>query len=293
MSFVPRRKFLTVSAAIGSAVFSSFALGQQTEPVFRTAKVDNEAPRPELNAHPLDPAIMMAHRSLQHIRANIVDYSAIVYKRERVNGTLGETEQMFVKVRNRKYENGIVTTPFSVYMTFLKPAAVKGREVIYVEGRNNGAITAHEGGMRGRFLPTLNLDPHGMLAMQGQRYPITDFGFENLVVKLIEKGERDRKHAECNVKFSHGATIGTKEDKVVCTRLEVIHPIPRQHFDFHVAEIFIDDKLNIPVRYAAYTWPAQEGSDREMLEEYTYTKIKLNQGLTDADFDPKNTNYNF
>ena len=99
---------------------------------------------------------------------------------------------MFTKVRNRKHENGIIKVPFSVYLNFLKPATVKGREVIFFECSNNGNITAHEGGMRGRFLPTMSLDPHGMLAMQGQRYPITDFGFENLVVKLIEKGERDR-----------------------------------------------------------------------------------------------------
>ncbi len=44
-----------------------------------------------------------------------------------------------------------------------------------------------------------------------------------------------------------------------CTVLVVTHPVPRPYFDFHVAEIFIDDKLNIPVRYAAYTWPAQAG----------------------------------
>ncbi len=289
MSFVQRRTFLTTTAALGSAFMTAVARGQTTEPVFRTAKADNEAPRPDTNAHPLDPAIMMAHRSLQHIRTNVDDYSAKVYKRERVNGTLGETEQIFVKVRNRKYENGILKVPFSVYMNFLKPNAIKGREVLYVENRNNGAITAHEGGMRGRFLPTMNLDPHGMLAMQGQRYPITDFGFENLVVKLIEKGERDRKHAECKVEFRSGAKVG----EAICTRLEVVHPNPRPHFDFHVAEIFIDDKLNIPVRYAAYSWPTHEGGEKELLEEYTYTTIKMNQGFTDMDFDPKNSSYNF
>lgn len=292
MSFVDRRKFLTASAALGSAIFSSSLLAQQTtEPVFRTAKVDNDAARPNLNAHPLDPALQMAHRSLEHVRGTIADYSARVFKKERVNGTLGDTEVIFTKVRNRKYENGIIKVPFSVYMTFLAPASVKGREVIYVEGRNNGNVTAHEGGMRGRFLPTMNLDPHGMLAMQGQRYPITDFGFENLVVKLIEKGERDRQQGECKVDFKVGAKIGKSSNS--CTVLEVTHPVPRQHFDFHVAEIFIDDQLNIPVRYAAYTWPTREGGEKELLEEYTYTDIKLNQGFTDADFDPKNSKYNF
>jgi Protein of unknown function (DUF1571) len=296
MRRVDRRNFLTTTALFGSAMVTSAAWAQQTdpksEPVYRISKNDSQNPAlaPEANAHPLDPALVIAHKSLDHIRSNIADYSAIVIKRERVNGTLGEHEFMYTKVRNRKHENGAVRVPFSVYMNFLKPASVKGREVIYVEGANGGNITAHEGGMKGRFLPTMNLDPHGMIAMQGQRYPITDFGFENLVVKLIEKGERDRKHGECTVEFRTGAQV---EKDRPCTVLVVTHPVPRQYFDFHVAEIFIDDKLNIPVRYAAYSWPAQEGGEKELLEEYTYRDIKLNLNMTNADFDPKNTKYNF
>lgn len=296
MRRVDRRSFLTTTALFGSAMVSSAAWAQQTdpksEPVYRISKNDSQNPGliAEANAHPLDPALVIAHKSLEHIRTNIADYSAIVIKRERVNGTLGEHEFMYTKVRNRKHENGAVRIPFSVYMNFLKPASVKGREVIYVEGANGGNITAHEGGMKGRFLPTMNLDPHGMIAMQGQRYPITDFGFENLVVKLIEKGERDRKHGECTVAFRTGAQV---EKGRPCTVLEVTHPVPRPYFDFHVAEIFIDDQLNIPVRYAAYSWPTQEGGEKELLEEYTYRDIKLNLNMTNADFDPKNTKYNF
>lgn len=296
MRRVDRRNFLTTSALFGSAIVTSSAWAQQTdsksEPVYRLSKNDSQSPvlAPEANAHPLDPALVIARKSLEHIRTSIADYSAIVIKRERVNGNLGDHEFMFTKVRNRKRENGIIKVPFSVYMNFLKPASVKGREVLYVEGANGGNITAHEGGMKGRFLPTMNLDPHGMIAMQGQRYPITDFGFENLVVKLIEKGERDRKHGECSVVFKTGAQV---EKDRTCTVLEVTHPVPRPYFDFHVAEIFIDDNLNIPVRYAAYSWPTQEGGEKELLEEYTYRDIKINLNMANADFEPKNTKYNF
>ncbi len=296
MRRVDRRNFLTTSALFGSAMVTSAAWAQQkdakSEPVYRISKNDSQNPAlaPEANTHPLDPALVIARKSLEHIRTSIADYSAIVIKRERVNGTLGEYEFMFTKVRNRKHENGSVKVPFSVYMNFLKPASVKGREVMYVEGANGGNITAHEGGMKGRFLPTMNLDPHGMIAMQGQRYPITDFGFENLVVKLIEKGERDRKHAECSVEFRTGAQV---EKDRPCTVLVVTHPVPRPYFDFHVAEIFIDDNLNIPVRYAAYSWPTHEGAEKELLEEYTYRDIKLNLNMTNVDFDANNTKYNF
>lgn len=296
MRHIDRRNFLTASAIFGgSAVLGTSLLaddptgaGGLIEPVARIAKSDVPM-APSAAAHPLDAALKIAHSSLQHIRQNIVDYSAILIKRELIDGALTDYEYMGIKIRNRKHVNGVMTSPFSVYMAFLKPATVKGREVIYVENQNNGNIVAHEGGMKGRFLPTVNLDPLGMMAMRGQRYPITDLGLENLVVKLIEKGDRDRQRGECDVQFQQGAKVGGRE----CTVLSVTHPVARPYFDFHIAQIFIDDELNVPVRYCAYSWPHSAGGEPVLLEEYTYQNIKTNIGLTDADFDQRNSKYNF
>lgn len=291
-----RRKFLSAGALLGtSVVMSSSVIGQEpkdgstTEPVYRISK--NEIGRREStgDGHPLDPALRLAYDSLQHIRSSIKDYTSIMVKREQVNGVLGEYEYLGIKVRNRQIENGQVIVPFSVYITFLAPTAVKGREVIYVENQNSGNIVAHEGGMRGRFLPTVTLDPHGMMAMRGQRYPITDMGIENLVVKLIEKGERDRQQGPCTVSFSQGAKV----DKRDCTVLTVKHDEQKPCYDFHLAQVFIDSSMNIPVRYCAYEWPSSEEVSPALLEEYTYTKIKTNVGLTDEDFDQKNPKYRF
>ena len=37
------------------------------------------------------------------------------------------------------------TSPFSVYMKFLAPENLKGQEVIYVEGANDGNLIGHAG----------------------------------------------------------------------------------------------------------------------------------------------------
>ncbi|MEC8555966.1 MAG: DUF1571 domain-containing protein [Planctomycetota bacterium] len=285
-----RRKLLAQGSLIGGTLLFSPILFGQEGPSDRIATKERSGFQPRVAPpHALDPALKMAYASLTNIRSSIKDYQAIVVKRERVNGVLGDYEYMGAKIRNRQVDAGQVKVPFSVYLTFLGPDEVKGREVIYVENENKGNLIAHEGGMTGRFLPTVTLDPTGILAMKGQRYPITEMGIENLVVKLIEKGERDKKAGPCEVQFSRGAKVAKRD----CTVLTVRHRDRKPCYDFCEAQIFIDNELNIPIRYAAYDWPKTVGGKKELLEEYTYMNVKTNVGLTDKDFDQKNPKYRF
>ncbi len=285
-----RRQFVTMvgSLAAIAGTRTVFADNNQLqEPVHRVANA-SVAPAPN-TIHPLDRALDIARRGLEQSRAQVVDYTALLVKRERVGDTLNPHEFMYVKVRNRKVEGGRVVQPLSVYLNFLKPTAVKGREVIYVEGRNEGNITAHEGGFKGRFLPTVNVPPDGMIAMRGQRYPVTEIGVENLIVKLIERGGRARQSPDVQCEFRKNARVKDR----VCTVMQVTQPTRRADAEFYQAQVFIDDELNMPIRYIAYDWPKREGAAPEVIEEYNYLNLKLNVGLTDADFDPNNAAYNF
>jgi outer membrane lipoprotein-sorting protein len=231
-------------------------------------------------AHPLQPALEIAQRGLAGIRANIQDYSATVVKRERIDGKLGEHEYMFAKIRQQ---------PFSVYLYFLGPDSVKGQEVIYVDGRNDGNMLAHAGSGVRAMVGTVSLKPQSMLAMQGNRYPITELGVENLTRRLVEVAEHDKQFGECEVNFYPNAKVNGR----ICTCIQVVHPVPRRNFRFHLARVFIDDELTIPIRYEAYDWPQEQGGQPVLMEEYTYMNVKTNNGFTDADFDPKNTAYKF
>jgi hypothetical protein len=258
-----------------------------TEPVLRVAKIT----APSAAAHPLDPALDLARDGLNVMRGAVLDYTCTLVKRERVNGQLGEYEYMYTKVRNRRVVDGRVVTPFSVYMYFLRPASSKGREVLYVEGHNNNKLVAREGGTMGRFLPAVWLQPTGMLAMRGQLYPITDVGIENLVLKLIERGEQEKRSASsnCQVTFHENAKINGRS----CTLLQLKHERPGPGVEFHLAQIFIDDELNVPIRYAAFDFPEKPGDPLPVLEEYTYLNLQVNVGLTDKDFDYTNSDYGF
>jgi len=288
---VCRRNFLSALVG-GTAVtyLNPLAQGEVpglSEPVYRVATASPSlAPMPQ---PPLATALNIARDGLNRVQADVKDYTATLVKRERVDGTVGELDYMFVKVRNRKVQDGKVTQPLSVYLTYLKPASVKGREVIYVEGQNNGNLIAHEGGFKGRFLPTMPLPPTGALAMRGQRYPITEIGIENLIVKLIERGELAMRFPEVTCVFRKNAKVRDR----VCTVLEVTQPNRRPELEFHLAQVFIDDALNLPIRYVAYDWPKRPGAEPELIEEYNYIDLKLNVGLTNADFDPRNPQYTF
>jgi hypothetical protein len=268
---------------------------QLTEPLYRVSKADVD-PNAAAKTHPMDPALAVAHDGLRNIRENVRDYKCVMVKRERIGDTLHDYEYMFAKIRSEQVTNGQVVTPFSVYLYFLKPEDMKGREVIFVRGQNGGKMIAHErrDSFKGKF-GSVWLKPDGSMAMQGNRYPITEIGLETLVIRLIEKGNLDKQSGspeECLVEFRKGAKINGRQ----CTMLEVKHPQPRPYYEFHVARIFIDDELNVPLRYAAYTWPPQPGAEPgndELIEEYTYLKLELNVGLTDKDFDPTNPDYKF
>lgn len=253
------------------------------------AKAQTVKPTPQASkpVHPLDPALEIAYRSLLEIQKNVIDYRATIVSRERSSGKLSEPKTMEVQIRNRKLVNNKVQVPFAVYVKFTQPKNVNGREVIWVEGANDDKMIAHEPGFRN--ILRIKLKPTSLLAMMGNRYPITEIGIEKLVAKLIQKGERDRQHGECTVEISDR----TEVDGIACTMIRVIHPEKREHFDFHIAEIYVDTKRQVPLRYCAYDWPAKAGDDPLMTEEYIYQDLQLNVKLADEVFDPDNPAYNY
>ena len=225
------------------------------------------------------PAIRWAYLSLQ-VMERVQDYSATLCKRERFNGKVGEAEYAFIKVRNK---------PFSVYMYFMEPASLRGQEVLYVDGQNEGKLQGHAGSGVRKLAGTVSLEPTGRVAMTGQHYPITELGISNLLRRLIEVSEKDAKYGECEVNFFQGAKINNR----LCTCIQVVHPVPRRNFIYHMARIFVDDELNVPIRLEAYDWPDRRNSQPQLIEEYTYVNLKLNNGFTNAEFDVHNPNYGF
>ncbi|QDV25622.1 DUF1571 domain-containing protein [Aureliella helgolandensis] len=238
------------------------------------------------NAHPLDQVLELASEVLKSMQANVQDYRATLVKRERIGGRLGEEAKLLVKVRSPQ-TTGTSPRGLAAYLKFIEPSSTAGREVIWAADQREGELVSHEGGFLN--LKRLQLKPDGMLAMLGNKYPITEIGLQRLVEKLIEKGREDRTKGPCQVDIIEDQKVGDR----VCRLIQVVHPTPDAGFDFHIAQIFIDIERQIPLRYAAFLWPKQAGGEPPLEEEYTYLDVELNIGLSDADFDPDNPLYNF
>ena len=189
---------------------------------------------------------------------------------------LSTTEYVAFKIRHE---------PFSVYVYFQFPTALRGQEAVYVAGQHDGNLLAHPPHMN----LVLSLQPHGLMAMNDRRYPLTEIGIVNLVRRLVEVGQEDIKHGECEVKYFAGAKL----NKRPCTVIQVVHPVQRDYFRFHLARIFVDDQWVMPVRYESYRWPSEPGGAPELDEEYTYLDLKLNNGFSDEDFSTRNPAYRF
>ena len=240
----------------------------------------------EAAPHPLDRAIAMAKEGLVTIQSNVSDYSAIMVKRERIEGVLGAPEYMQMKVRCPRTISG-QQVPFSVYLKTLKPKKAAGREVVWVQGKNENKLIAHETGLLG--MKRFYLEPTGWIAMKNSRYPISDAGIENLIIKLIERAEKAKTLNRSKVNYRDNAEIMKRK----CSLIELINEEHHESDEFHKAHVFIDQELGLPVRYVAFDWPKTPGGKPEIIEEYTYVRLKMNQGYTDIDFSAENPAYKF
>ncbi|MGB7343524.1 MAG: DUF1571 domain-containing protein [Pirellulaceae bacterium] len=232
----------------------------------------------------------MAISARQHISSTLDDYTATFVKQEAdSDGVLGEETVIEMKVQTR-LRNANDDAPMRVYLKYTSPQNYSGREVLWAEDLNKGQMAVHEVGMF-LGLKTIWLDPKGLIAMQGQRYPISEIGLTRLVEKLIQRGEQDRDNPDMSVTIKDDHRV----DGARATLIQVHRSKPSgdDENDFALAEISIDPERKVILQYRSFGWPAQNGEPLPLQESYTYKNLKTNVGLTDADFDYKNPGYNF
>ncbi|NLX53827.1 MAG: DUF1571 domain-containing protein [Planctomycetaceae bacterium] len=236
----------------------------------------------------LDYVLQFARDAYTRICQEVHDYECQLYKRERVDGVLGNPQLMFVKIRHQQQDGDKVVVPFGVFLQFLKPERMEGREVLYIQDQNQGDLIARRGGRKSPNV-TVQLPPDSVMAMDGNRYPITEIGFRNLTMRLIEVLEKEKAHNDGAIEIFPDAKVDGRK----CTHFRLTHHTQRPDLTYHMAEVSVDNELKIPIYFRSFDWPAEEGGKPRLLEEYFYKQVRLNVGLTDLDFDHRNPEYHF
>ncbi len=173
--------------------------------------------------------------------------------------------------------------PASIYMKWSEPEEQRGREAIWRAGWNDGKLCARSDSW------VVSLAPDAGRAMETNRHPITDAGFAYTVAMLARDLEIGRKDPTC---FTRATDLGERRvfgaeshcyevetDKARCTGL----------YGYR-AQFCVDRGSGLPSE--VNVWDREDGQVR-LVERYGYERIRVNVGLTDADFDPANPRYGF
>ncbi len=216
--------------------------------------------------HPLAPAIEIVAGS-QIKAASLKDYSATFLKTEEVNGKIVE-QSMAINVREK---------PFSVSLKFNNP--YRGRQVIYVEGENNGKMLVKPEGFKA-IVGTLSIDPHGDQALAENRHPITQVGISSMLRLVMLQWKSELKHDDIHeVEMTEVKTNGQS-----CLKIQVIRTKQVPGVPFQMTSLYLSMDTELPVRIENYEWPSVPGKAPQLVEDYSYQGLKTNIGLKDQDF---------
>jgi len=236
--------------------------------------------------HPLEPWIQYASSRYDYARQHVRDHTCVLIKRERMGSALSDYQYLIAKSRYQQSQDERIMVPLSIYLHYFGPAKLKGRKVIYVAGQNENKILVRNGGRRFSFVK-VKIDLNSPAALRESHYPITELGIDNVIKRLLQKAKQDMaadpQGENTNVEYFRDAKINKRS----CLRVRVIHPQRQDGLSFHRAEIYVDDLLQMPIRIEAYDWPKNADQDPPLIEEFTYTNLKLNVGLKSADFLPR------
>jgi hypothetical protein len=223
------------------------------------------------------------HRKL----SSVSSYTSTFFKQEQVGGAMGGGQVMQVKIRHE---------PFSVYMKWL--VGDKGRELLYVDGQHDGKMLVKVGGIKGRLLPCVKLDPDGAMAMREARHPVTDIGLLNLSRKIIQYRQHEAENDYADIRCQ---MIDSEEiDGRPCYCFVLHYQNPETSETYRKSVQYIDKELWLPICIKNYAWPADESEtdpvkldEATIIEHYGYSNIQMDTQLADADFDRKNRRYRF
>lgn len=209
----------------------------------------------------------LLRQGLQNYQAHYQDYTCTFSKTERINGQIRPEQQVDVKFRE---------SPFSVAMHWMVNAP-KGDRVLFVDGKYNNQMLVQPKGLLAVLTGgAVTRDPCGKEVMADTLKPVTLFGMKNLMASLLDVYEQGHKNGESTDTFTGVADFCGR--KVLVLQRVLTY---RKGYPAKTTIWYFDPEWQVPLGLEGYDWNDQ------LICKYTYSDVKFNVGLGDADFNPQ------
>jgi hypothetical protein len=208
---------------------------------------------------PTGDPVAQLQKCLDHFNEqNIMGYSLIMHKQERIGGVLQPSEEVQVYYRAK---------PHSVFMHWLQ-GTKRADSVLYIEGANNGNMLVHPSGIAGRLVKVVSRDPEGEEARQAGRLPITQFGLKLSLERSLKNWQAAKESGSCRIEY-----LGVRKLREVGDRLcYVLRRTCNPPDSDGIAEvtIYLDKETCLPVGNVS------KDAQGNLIGEYIYKDIQLN-----------------
>ncbi len=203
------------------------------------------------------------------------------------------TQRWTFTIDRTEWVDGALAPPVRMRVHFEKPLSVyvkwigevdTGQELLYRKGWNEGRLRVNPPGL----VPTLDLDPHGSVAMRGNRHPIDEIGFPYLIGRMAADHRLALEHASrSSVEDLGTQTVGGVAAR--CYRATLPKDIDPRFYAYR-AEICVDPKTNLPADVAVWD---KVGGQVQLVERFTFRDVHVNPRFDPLTFDPANPAYTF
>ncbi len=201
-------------------------------------------------------------------------YSAILEMQEEVSGTLRPVDKIEFKTRR---------APFSVYMRWHDSA----QEALYVHGENDNRLIVKPTKGLAAIRRVWRLEPDCRMAKQNCRYPITDAGIENLVLRIQEFYDQHDDWSKLATFTIGESSIADRDVIIVNVTFADETSVP----DYSSSTFCFDVKTKLLTSVDNDGWTLS--GQRRLIEHYGYSQIVETATPSDADFSVENPAYRF
>ena len=171
--------------------------------------------------------------------------------------------------------------PFSVRFTWLDDDS-EYAQAVFVRGKNdNKVLLLPRKGLAGQP-PTVQGFPPAFAVLFGKaRNPITDFGPQRMMERILDRIAKAEKKGNVAVKLREPTEIGPAKEP--CFYLELRYP-PGDEFPCKLQDLYISARTKLPV--ATYLWlPGKDERTTNTLDGmYLYSNLRPTAVLTDRNF---------